>query len=91
MDQNQNKVPGLAVASLVLGIASFFFGFLIPSILAIVFANMSKKYTGGELCGYAKTGRTCGIISLVLTSIAIVFALIYMAVVVQHIGYNLYI
>ena len=77
MDQNQNKVPGLAIASLVLGIASFFLGFLVPSILAIVFANMSKKYTGDELCGYAKAGRTCGIISLVLTSIALLIVIIY--------------
>ena len=90
MDQDQNKTSGYAIASLVLGISSFFLGFLIPSILAIVFANLSKNDTGGELCTYAKVGKICGIISLVLTSIAIVFAIIYVAVVVQYISPSLY-
>lgn len=84
MDQNQNKAPGLAVASLILGIVSFFFGFPITNVLAIVFANMSKKYTNEKLCSYAKAGRICGIISLILGIIGIVIAIAYIAVLIPY-------
>lgn len=55
---------GLAIASMVLGIISFFCFSLITGILAIIFGAVakSKNYRGGM----ATAGIVCGVISLVL-------------------------
>jgi hypothetical protein len=74
----QPKAAGLAVASMVLGIVSFFFGwlYLVPCVLAIIFGGVSlrqikQRNLGGK--GMAIAGLTCGIIT---TSI---YGLIFLA------------
>ena len=63
--QEKSNTNGFAIASLVLGIISIPFGVLIiPSILGIVFAVISKK--GNLMCGIAKAGLVCSVIGLAL-------------------------
>ncbi|RPI12113.1 MAG: DUF4190 domain-containing protein [Actinobacteria bacterium] len=64
----QPKVAGLAVASMVLGILGFFFGwlYLVVPVLAIIFGAVAlrqirQRGLGGK--GMAITGLACGIIS----------------------------
>lgn len=72
-------IDGMAIAALVLGIASLMFFFLVvPAILAIVFGAVSRRNiktnpnkTGG---GMATAGLVLGIISLVLTAIVFTVA-----------------
>lgn len=61
-----NKGKGLEVASLICGIISILtIGLLIiPEVLGIVFAMVSKK--SGEMQGTAKAGFICSIVSIVL-------------------------
>ena len=70
-----HPAEGTATTAMVLGILSFFCGGLILSILAIVLGNNALKqgYPGGK----AKTGVTCGTISLILY---VVFLVIYFAI-----------
>ena len=56
---------GLAIASLVLGILSFFCFGIISGVLAIIFATMAKS--SGNKSGMATAGMVCGVIGLVLT------------------------
>lgn len=71
---NSNPAPvpgkGMATASLVLGILSFFCSGIILSILAIVFG--SKAIAAGYTGSMAKAGRILGIIALVLNIIALI-------------------
>lgn len=62
---------GLAVASLILGIVSFFCFAIITGILAIVFGSIakSKGYRGGLATG----GIVCGIIGVALWLLMIIF------------------
>lgn len=62
---------GLATASLVLGIVSFFLFPVICGPLAIVFGIMAKKQ--GNTSGVATAGIVTGIIGLVLWIIMLVF------------------
>ena len=55
---------GMAVASLVLGIAGLVFPIFICSLLAIIFAAVAKKHPGGR--GMATAGLVLGIIGIVL-------------------------
>ena len=63
---------GMATASMVCGITSFFIGWLVLGIVAIVLACLSKNDTGGKMNTAAKAGYVCGWISTVL-SIAVTF------------------
>ncbi|MCD8232107.1 MAG: DUF4190 domain-containing protein [Clostridiales bacterium] len=65
---------GYAVASLVLGIISFFILPLIGGILAIVFGNKSLRENGPTTM--AKAGKILGIISLVLIFVAVVIIVV---------------
>lgn len=75
-------VPGLAFASLILGILSCTCCLnllLIPSILAIAFGTISLRKvregtSGGEK--QARIGRTCGIVGLVVTLALLVIGLV---------------
>ena len=49
------------------GIVSFFVGWFVLGITAIVLACMSKEDTNGVMCSSAKTGFVCGIISTALS------------------------
>jgi hypothetical protein len=78
------RTSGMATASLILGIASFFLNILlIPSILAIVFGVMARNQIkrdpglGGAVM--AKAGLICGIVAAVLW---VVFILLYMVFIV---------
>ena len=61
-----------------IGIASLL---LLPPLafLAINYAKKSKKETGGVMCKDAKTGYTCGIVSLCLWFVGIIINLIILA------------
>lgn len=79
MDNNQSypnpnpqNTSSLATASLVCGILSFFVGGIITAILAIIFANLSKRDTNGVLCSSAKAGKICGIINICIGVVALV-------------------
>lgn len=71
---NPNMKPtqpyqGFAIASLVLGILSFFCFGIIAGGLAIVFATIAKN--NGNKSGMATAGLVCGIIGVVLTLIGL--------------------
>lgn len=65
-------VNGFAIASLVTGIVSivcccFLYGFsLIPAVLAVVFAVLSRKASGGRFSGMAIAGLVTGIVGIAL-------------------------
>lgn len=65
----------LATLSKVLGITSFFFGWFIFGILAVILAIFSKNETNGKLCNSANVGLVCGIVSTIL-SLMIVFCIV---------------
>ena len=69
---------GFAIASLILGILSFFIIPLIGAILAIVFANKSMERCG--VTTVAKVGKILGIISLILCIVSVVIIVICVAV-----------
>lgn len=70
---NSNAGKGLAIVSLIMGILSILTigAFIIPEILGIVFAFVSKK--GGEMRGIAKAGLICSIVSIVLLVLVVIF------------------
>ena len=72
---------GLATASLVCGIVSFFCVPIILSILAIIFGKMAQSRGCKETS--AKAGIICGIVSLVLT---VVFIVLYIVIIAITIG-----
>lgn len=61
---------GYAIASLVLGILSFFCFGIIAGGLAIVFAAIAKS--NGNKSGMATAGLVCGIIGVVFTLIGLI-------------------
>lgn len=61
-----------AMVAMVCGIASFFIGWLVLGIVAIVLANLSKSDTGGKMNTVAKAGYICGWISTILSIVVIV-------------------
>lgn len=61
-----------ATVAMVCGIASFFIGWLVLGIVAIVLANLSKSDTGGKMNTAAKAGYICGWISTILSIVVIV-------------------
>ena len=72
-DPNAKKAQphqGMAIASLVLGILSFFCFGIISGGLAIVFACIAKA--NGNKSGMATAGLVCGIIGVVLTAIGLI-------------------
>ena len=68
---------GFAIASLVLGIVSFFIIPIIGSILAIVFGNKSIRENGMNTM--ARIGRILGIITLILYIIVVVIIIAVVA------------
>ena len=56
---------GLALASMIIGIASYATFNPLAAILAIIFAGSAKKH--GNSSGYATTGLACGIVGLILS------------------------
>ena len=68
---------GFATAALILGIVSLLFiccccvlyrAAIVPAVLAIVMASLSKRDNGGKLTGMAKAGLILGIIANALLS-----------------------
>lgn len=57
----------LATWAMICGICSFFIGWFVLGIAAIIMAHCSKADTGGVMNPSAKTGYICGIISTVLS------------------------
>lgn len=81
MEEEKNKRDGLAVASMVLGIVSFVFGFIIIiPILAIIFGILGRK---SNKKGMATAGIWTGGITLVLT-------IIFMILVFIGIGFTIF-
>lgn len=69
------KNDGLAVGSMICGILSMIFG-LIPGIIAIVLANMSKKENGGIMPPMAKVGYYMGLVLTILTGVLILLLIV---------------
>lgn len=90
MDYNNNpsnyqveKKPtnGLAIAAMILGIASALTGWcygvgLIFGIISIILAILSKKASNGRLSGMALAGLICSIFGIVISIVFWVFAII---------------
>lgn len=72
----------LATWSKILGITSFFFGWFIFGILAVILALFSKNETNGKLCTSANVGLVCGLVSTIL-SLMIVFSIVGFLIDVQ--------
>ncbi len=72
----------LATWSKILGITSFFFGWFVFGILAVILAIFSKNQTNGKLCHSANIGLVCGIVSTIL-SLMIMFCIIEFLMCVQ--------
>ena len=68
----------LAVASKICGIVSFFVGWFVLGITAIVLACVSKDDTNGIMCQSAKVGLTCGIITTTLSLLLLVIFVVAM-------------
>lgn len=64
--------PSLATWAKICGIVSFFVGWFVLGIIAIVFACASKDDTNGAMCPSARVGYICGIVSTVLSFLAFV-------------------
>lgn len=86
----------MAIWSLVMGILSVTIccGGFLPAILAIVFANISKK-NNEDGAGMAKAGMIMGIVGIVLGVLAIIFYIIYVVAIagiagVSSMGSGLY-
>lgn len=62
--------------ALICGVLGFFVAGLILGIIAVVLANKEKARCGGYLTGNAKAGKICGIINIILGSIALVFSVV---------------
>lgn len=71
MQPAQQKGKGLAIASLILGIVSFFVFAYIAGALAIIFGAVAKKQ--GFRGGLATAGIVLGIVGIALTIILQVF------------------
>ncbi len=71
MQSAQQKGKGLAIASLVLGIVSFFVFAYIAGALAIILGGVAKKQ--GFRGGMATAGIVCGIVGIALTIILQIF------------------
>lgn len=69
----------LAVSAKICGIISFFIGWFVLGITAIVLAVMSKDDTNGEMCASAKVGFVCGIVS---TALSLVLLFVIVAIIV---------
>ncbi len=68
----------LATWSMICGVVSFFIGWFVLGVTAIVLAVMSKAETDGEMSPSAKAGYICGIISTILSFVIIVFIMFVM-------------
>ena len=79
----ERKTSGFAISGLILGIISFFLGFLylIFPILAIIFSGIGIGQTGKNHAvggrGMAVAGLVCGIISLIGWILLFVFSVVY--------------
>ncbi len=66
------KGKGLAIASMVLGIVSFFCFGIITGIIAVILGAVSKNQ--GCKSGMATAGIVCGLIGLILSILVIILA-----------------
>jgi uncharacterized membrane protein len=83
----RNRVNSMAVASLVCGVAEFFFGF--PAIPAVVFGHIARKQirqTGEEGNGLAVAGLALGWAAIGLFSLLVVLLAVGAAVAASHSG-----
>ena len=76
---DSEDTPAFAIASAICGITSFFFGWLVLGTVAIILAYLSKQETGGKMSSLAKTGYVCGWISIILSIVAIVLFIAFVA------------
>ncbi len=72
----------LATWSKILGITSFFVGWFVFGMLAVILAYFSKNETNGKLCTSANVGLVCGLVSTIL-SLMIVFSIVGFLIDVQ--------
>ena len=70
-DIYMEPAKGMAVASLVLGIISFFCFAFVTGVLAIIFGAVAKNK--GNKTGKATAGIICGILGIILWVITIIF------------------
>ena len=70
--EDTEEDSGTATVAMICGIASFFIGWLVLGIVAIVLACLSKNDTGGKMNTAAKAGYICGWISTILSIVVIV-------------------
>lgn len=98
---NQNELDlktttsGLAISSMILGILSvltfYVFGFgILLGILSIIFAYVSRRYTGGRLSGMAIAGITCSICGIIMGVIFASFFVIGLTVFFRNDGMSQY-
>ncbi len=77
---NSSSVPsGLALAAMICGIAGFVTGPGV-SIAALVLSSMCKKRNNGQHVKKSKIGFGCGLGSLIMWIVVIIFYIIYFAV-----------
>ena len=77
---------GLSLASMICGIVGFVTG-PAASIAALIMSNMYKNKNNGQHCSQSKTGFTCGLISLILWGVLILFYIaIYCFIIVAAMG-----
>lgn len=71
---------GMSLAAMICGIAGFVTGSA-ASIAALILSSMYKKRHNGEHCTQSRVGFRCGLISLIMWAIIVVFYLvIYVAI-----------
>ena len=78
-NQQYNSAPvaqpnGMSLAAMICGIAGFVTGYG-ASIAALILANMYKKRHDGQHCTQSRIGFRCGLISLIIWAVIVVFYL----------------
>lgn len=76
--EKANAEPTTATWSKICGIVSFFFGWIVLGIAAIILAHVSKKDTDNVMCPSAKVGYICGIISTVIDVVVIIGFMLFL-------------
>lgn len=84
-NQQYNSAPvaqpnGMSLAAMICGIAGFVTGSA-ASIAALILSSMYKKRHNGEHCTQSRVGFRCGLISLIVWAVIVVFYwVIYVAI-----------
>lgn len=62
----EDPTPATATWAKICGIVSFFVGWFVLGITAMVLASVSKDDTGGIMCPSARVGFVCGLVATIL-------------------------